>query len=280
MELEIDGVTTYYEIHGEGIPIVTLHGWGTDHRIFKGCLEPVFAGRKDGFKRIYFDIPGMGRSRINSRIRSSDDIRDFIRALIAKLIPGEKYALVGKSYGGYLSRGIAKADSANVLGLFLLCPVVTMNDDEKTVPPHQVCERDAGLETIIPKADIGDFELFHAIQTQAVWERYREWILPGAKLANQEFLSGVLGKNKYFTEAIDTEGERYSYPTLILAGKQDWCVGYADQWKLAAHYPQATYVALEKAGHNLEYEKPEIFNAHASAWLDEVVYTMRGLMLE
>jgi pimeloyl-ACP methyl ester carboxylesterase len=42
MECNIRGVKIYYESIGEGTPILMIHGWSPDHRLMKGCLEPVF----------------------------------------------------------------------------------------------------------------------------------------------------------------------------------------------------------------------------------------------
>jgi pimeloyl-ACP methyl ester carboxylesterase len=40
-----------------------LHGWSVDHRLMKGCMEPVFKKMDTEWKRIYFDLPGMGRTK-------------------------------------------------------------------------------------------------------------------------------------------------------------------------------------------------------------------------
>lgn len=53
----------YYEIIGEGIPIFMIHGWGVNHRIMSGCMEPVLENCNYHFKRIYFDLPGMGNQK-------------------------------------------------------------------------------------------------------------------------------------------------------------------------------------------------------------------------
>jgi len=53
----------YYEIYGEGIPVLMIHGWSVDHRLMSGCLEPVFALHPTQFMRIYIDLPGMGLSK-------------------------------------------------------------------------------------------------------------------------------------------------------------------------------------------------------------------------
>ena len=57
MECLIKNTRVYYEVYGEGLPIINLHGFMLDHRVLKGCMEPIFSKRSN-FKRIYFDLPG------------------------------------------------------------------------------------------------------------------------------------------------------------------------------------------------------------------------------
>jgi pimeloyl-ACP methyl ester carboxylesterase len=47
-------------------------------------------------------------------------------------------------------------------------------------------------------------------------------------------------------------------------------VGYLDQFDLLPHYPRATYAVLDTAGHNLQIEQPQLFNALMGEWLDRV----------
>ena len=105
MYKQIEGINLYYETYGSGIPVVMIHGWGMDNRIMKGCMEQVFK-KKKGYKRIYFDLPGMGKSTENGKIKNSDDVLKIITAFIDFIIPGQQFLLVGESYGGFLSRGL------------------------------------------------------------------------------------------------------------------------------------------------------------------------------
>ena len=57
---------------------------------------------------------------------------------------------------------------------------------------------------------------------------------------------------------------------MIVAGRQDWIVGYRDQWRLVERYPAATFAVLDVAGHNLQFERPELFGALLRDWLDRV----------
>jgi pimeloyl-ACP methyl ester carboxylesterase len=70
----IRDLEVYYEIAGEGKPIMMIHGMGVDHRTMKGCMEPVFQDRGDKWQRIYFDLPGMGRTKGVDWITNSDEM--------------------------------------------------------------------------------------------------------------------------------------------------------------------------------------------------------------
>ena len=62
MNTTVRGTPIYFESYGDGMPIVALHGFPTDHRSMKGMLEPIFTERT-GYKRLYLDLPGMGKSK-------------------------------------------------------------------------------------------------------------------------------------------------------------------------------------------------------------------------
>ena len=63
MEYTVKDVPIYYEIHGSGTPILMIHGWSVDHRLMKGCMEPIFQSLDTPWQRIYFDLPGMGKTK-------------------------------------------------------------------------------------------------------------------------------------------------------------------------------------------------------------------------
>jgi pimeloyl-ACP methyl ester carboxylesterase len=64
--------------------------------------------------------------------------------------------------------------------------------------------------------------------------------------------------------------KQYEKPVLILAGRQDHVVGYQNQRKFAQQYPRASFVMLDRAGHNLQIEQNHVFNVLVSEWLDRV----------
>jgi pimeloyl-ACP methyl ester carboxylesterase len=105
MECIVRDVPIYYEAYGSGLPIIMIHGYTPDHRLMKGSMEPLFTQRS-GWQRIYFDLPGMGRTPGKEHIKSTDDMLDVVVDFIDAVIPEQPFLVAGESYGGYLSRGV------------------------------------------------------------------------------------------------------------------------------------------------------------------------------
>ena len=59
-------------------------------------------------------------------------------------------------------------------------------------------------------------------------------------------------------------------PTLMLMGRQDSIVGFADSRRIIDLYPRGTVVILDRASHALEVEQQGLFQALMSEWLDRV----------
>ncbi len=89
MECQLENISVNFEMFGEGRPIVLLHGYWTDHRQIAGCMEPNFESR-DGWKRIYPDLPGMGKTLGSERTVPPQEILIKDADLVSKLTPEER----------------------------------------------------------------------------------------------------------------------------------------------------------------------------------------------
>ena len=131
MDCRLKDIVVHYESVGAGRPMVLLHGFGPDHRLMTGCMEPILQPR-GGWRRIYVDLPGMGRTPGMDWIANSDQMLDIVMAFVDAVIPGQRFVLAGQAYGGYLARGIVYSKPALVDGL-LLCHLETFRRLEKLV---------------------------------------------------------------------------------------------------------------------------------------------------
>ena len=141
MECKIKDISINYEIIGEGKPIIMIHGYYADNRVMAGCMEPIFSV-KDGYKRIYIDLPGMGKSESAEWITNSDIMLDIVIDFIEKIIPNENFLIVGNSYGGYLSRGVVYKMQDRVDGIVLICPLLIPDYKKRNLPEHVVLVKD------------------------------------------------------------------------------------------------------------------------------------------
>ena len=270
MEFTVKGVNIYYEIHGSGTPVVMIHGWSPDHRLMKGCMEPVFQSLDSPWQRIYFDLPGMGKTKGQPWITGTDQMLELVLAFIDGIIPNQHFIVAGESYGGYLARGIIKERTALVDGLLLICPVASQETLSENVFPLQVLEKDEAFASTLSEEDRQYLEGINVIQNKRVWERFSEDILLGLKMADYAFLENSLGQNVPYSVNVDLVEKPYTQPTLMVMGRQDSVVGYRDHWKLIENYSRASFVILDKAGHNLQIEQAVLFDALVKEWLDRV----------
>jgi len=256
----------YYEMIGTGVPIIMLHGFSPDHRLMKGCMEPVFKER-EGWKRIYLDLPGMGKTTDYSSIQNSDEMLEAIIELIHTIIPQESYLLVGESYGGYLARGIMRKSVDQLLGTAFICPLIIPKKEQRTVPPHCIVQADTAFLSTLSQQEQDDFMANQVVLNAYNWERYSTEVLAGCNLADQAFLEKI--QQSYgFSFAVDEKS--FDKPSLFLLGKQDSVVGYKDALSLLEKFPRASFAILDRAGHNLQIEQPELFTELMSELLNRV----------
>jgi len=272
MECKLEKITVNYEIYGEGYPVLMIHGWTVDHRIMKGCMEPIFETRPN-YKRIYFDLPGMGKTKGEDWIQGSDDFLKIIIEFVEKIIPTESFIVVGGSYGSYLARGLIKKKQRLIDGVLFLVPLIRPDEKQRDLPEPVVLVKD---ENLVAKLSPFEMEVLESVATvinQKVWERGGEEAESGVKIADMPFLE-KLRENYAFSFDVDLLNDKFTKPALFLLGRQDSSVGYRDAWKIIENYPRATFAILDTAGHLLQIEQEELFNALTNDWLDRVEYSL------
>lgn len=269
MRCNLDRMAIYYESYGGGRPLIALHGFAPDHRLMKGCLEPIFRHRK-GWKRIYPDLPGMGKTNGEKWLVSSDQMLDVVLEFIEEVVPDQSFVIAGESYGGYLARAVAQRKPDLVDGLLLICPMIIADKEKRKLPKPTVLHQDLQFLSTLDKNSLADFKSGHVVLTRRVWSRYNNEVLAGLKVADLKFLETVEKNGYAFSSDLDAYAKTFDKPSLLLAGRQDLSVGYHDAWSIVDKYPRMTFAVLDRAGHDLQIEQEEIFNALVNGWLDGV----------
>jgi autotransporter-associated beta strand protein len=255
MEIRVGQVVVHYVEHGAGRPVLVLHGAGVDHREAEACFELMLDGVA-GLRRIYPDLPGMGRTIAPETLRSADDVLDTLLHFADEVIGGTAHLLIGHSAGAYYAQAIAARRPALVAGLALVCPLLP---GPRAVPEHRL---------VVGSGEIGDdvFRSYFVIQTPEMLERYERYVAPAAALVDQAALERI-GERWVLTA---DHASTYAGPTVIVAGRLDSTVGYAAAADLVDDYPHASLAVVDDAGHALPHEQPDLLRALLAEWLARV----------
>lgn len=265
MECTVRDVNIHYEEYGQGKPILILHGWTLDHRYMVHNMEPLFKERT-GWRRIYPDFPGMGKSEAPEWLTRHDQFLEIVMEFIDQVAPDQRLTVAGLSFGGYIARGLIHHRGEQIDGVMLAVPLVEKNREKLVLPEHRVDWRDPDfLAQLLPEEELQKEVLVQ--QTIPVLKEVQETISPAVRVANQNFLNKV---DWAFSFDPDDLARPFEGPSLIITGRQDhWC-GYHNAYQLLDRYPRATFAALDSAGHNLPIEQKIIFQALANEWLDRL----------
>lgn len=255
-----------WDEHGQGEPVLCMHGFGMDRSVMAAAMEPVL-GLRPGLRRIYVDLPGHGESPAGPP--DSAGVADAVSAFINGPLGGGPVLLAGWSYGGYIAAALARRRPASITGLLLICAGVKLlppADRELPRPPG-----DAGPEHWLDDVPTGLRDhLATALgnRTAEVAERVAAALtasLPG----DEEYLERLRSHGYQLPD--EGDAARYAGPACLLTGRQDRIGGYADQFRALDAFPAASYSLLNEAGHYLPFEQPAAFRVLVLEWLDNRV---------
>ena len=269
MECELWGCTVHYEVAGTGLPILVLQGAGADHGVMMNFMEPIFAGR-EGWQRIYWDYPGLGKTRVAEWVKNQEDVLEILSGLVEAVIPGENFAVAGISYGGYLARGLVYRMQPRLNGVCLMAPLMGANNEPNDLPKFRVIQQDpefvAALET-----DEKYLQFSLAVQTSEILEDIRLILGEANPESDEELLHRLFSEeNRFFSFDPNALDESCQVPSLFLTGRFDSGCGYKAAFNLLEHYPRASFVVLDRSGHLVVAEQKALTIALVSEWLDRV----------
>lgn len=268
MECRLENITVSYEQFGEGRPLLLLHGMPLDHRHVVNDFEPLFRERT-GWKRIYPDMPGMGKTPGPDWVTNQDQILDILLAFIDAVIPEQRFSLAGASYGAYMAQGVIYSRPHMVDGVLFLVPMVHMEWEDRAVPSQVILVEDEALLSELEADNARKLRQLAVVQSRDLLEHFRKNLVPALDIADREFL-GKLGERFLFSFDVNNLPQPFEKPALFLTGRQDSFVGYRDSWNVLENYPRASFVVLDRAGHALGVEQKGLFGALAEDWLDRV----------
>src|SRR5690349_4074835 len=125
-KVSVNGLTMAYSRHGEGTPLVLIHGYPLDHSIWQDLL-PLLQGE---FEVILPDLRGFGMSAATAAPYGMTHMADDIAGLLDRL-EIETAAVAGHSMGGYVALAFAGKYPQRLSGLGLVASQTLADPPER-----------------------------------------------------------------------------------------------------------------------------------------------------
>lgn len=240
----------HLEIRGDGAPLVLLHGWGLNVRIWDALVPALEAHRQ----LVAIDLPGHGRSPWCAECAAAGAQVQWIGRSVADRIGTAPYALLGWSLGAQLALRWAAQPPAGLrppahLILIAATPRFTVAPDWPHGTPQARLLRVAeGLQSDYQRtvSEFLELQVRGSAAGAAVLERLR-----AALFTHGEALPEALAADLALLRTTDLRGGLggIDAPTLVVAGQYDRVVPPAASRALAAAMPHARLVEVRRAAH-------------------------------
>ena len=263
---EVNGQRLYYEVHGEGEPLLCVHGLACDTLAW----IPQIQGFSAAYRTVIFDNRDVGRS---SMAEEDYEIADMARdaLALAEELGIDTFHLVGISMGGAIAQEIAcqAPDRVRTLTLAVTFP--------------------AGSTYACRLAEVWDNRLKQISFEQHVDElmmlNHSEEFFENPDMV--EFIRTAMlnNPNRQTPEAFgrqiaacgrhDTRERlaKLTMPTHVIGGEYDILVPIWKSRELAERIPGAKLTVLERAPHGLSLERADEFNAAVLGFIREAAAT-------
>ena len=238
--LDRDGVKIYYEVHGQGPPLILTHGYSSTSQMWQGQIEALSRHHQ----LILWDMRGHGQSDY------PDDPDAYSEALtvgdIAALLDhvGAERAIVGGlSLGGYMSLAFYRAHPDRVRALLIIDTGPGFKKDEA---------REAWNRRAHDTAARFDREGLSVLQSSS---RERSDVTHrDAKGLAHAALGMLTQRDARVIELLPD----ITVPSLIVVGADDTPFLAASDY-MAAKIPGATRRVIPAAGHAVNIDQPAAF---------------------
>jgi len=239
-------------VYGEGTPVVLLHAFPLDSRMWLPQIEAL-----GGYKVIVPDLRGFGAAR-----RHAVDVAhmDLLADDVARLLDDrklEQVILCGLSLGGYVALAFV-CRHRDRLGGLVLCDTRVGSDSKEAVASRLAMAERVLAEGVdfVPEAMVPRL-LGRTSREQRphLAERVKEIIL-------DQDPRGIAGAQRGMAARPDSTPllAEVAVPTLVIVGTEDEVTGPEEGRVLATGIRDARLVQVEGAGHLANMEQPELVN--------------------
>lgn len=248
MRVDLAGVVLEVEDHGEGVPVVLLHGFPLSSETWR----PIRPALERVARLITPDLRGFGGSDASEGDYDLDTLAADVLALLDRL-GVEGFVLGGHSMGGYVALRIAACQPARVRGLILVDTRAVADSAETAA------RRNASIDWIRRRGS-ADFlaDFVPNLLGPATRKRARRFVddllLLAAEVPDHVLIGCLAGMRDRpdSTSLLPT----LDVPALVVVGQDDTVTPPSGAEAMARALPRATLAVIPEAGHTPMVERP------------------------
>lgn len=254
MKLPINDIQMAYDDCGDGPAVLLIHGFPLNRRMWQAQL-PALSGA--GYRAIAPDLRGFGESDAPRAGYSMDRFADDLIALLDALRI-ERAVACGMSMGGYILMNLLERHPARVRAA-CFCATKSSADDEAGRARRSAMAAEAERLGANPIIKIFAELLFASdtmLKSPELIARVTRWMrdtdpkgLAGGLLAMRD--------RKDYTFLLPG----FRLPSLVIAGAEDRAASLDALRLLTEGLADQRSLVIDKAGHMVNMERPEAFNA-------------------
>ena len=253
MNCTVNDINIAYDEMGTGPAVLLIHGFPLNRQMWQPQLKPLADA---GYRVIAPDLRGFGASDAPAGPYSMDLLAEDMIALMDAL-KIDKAVIGGMSMGGYILMNLLERYPERVRAA---CFIATRSnaDDEAGRERRKAMAAEAERLGANPIIKIFAELLFAAETSQespALIARVTAWM---REARPQGLAGGLLGMRdrKDYTALLPT----FKHPSLVIAGAEDRAAPAETAETLIHGLAGCRSKVIEKAGHMVNMEQPEIFN--------------------
>ena len=253
MKATINNVQLAYDDHGVGLPVIFLHAFPLNRRMWAGELMALLGEGR--YRLVALDWRGFGESEITNGISSMELFAGDVAGLMDAL--GIQNAILcGLSMGGYAAFAFLRKYPQRVAGLILA----------DTRPGADTPEAQANRENVAQIAETQGTGAIADLQVPRLISEYTHRHHPEVEARVRQLIDeatpqGIAAASRGMAQRADSTEllGGITCPTLVIVGEQDALIPPAVTQDYASRIPGAQFAVIPQAGHLSNLEQPEAF---------------------
>ena len=248
-DLIIDGLNLHYEISGQGLPLLLMHGWGCTH----STVSSIARVASQHNKVINIDLPGFGKSSEPPINWGVEEYTQLIERFLA-VLDIKNPILIGHSFGGRIGILYASRNSVSKLVLVDAAGIKPKRKASYYIKVYRFKFFKNIIKLIYSKEKAT--EIINKMRSKKGSSDYRD-----ASPVMKAILSRTVNQDlRKFLPLIKAS-------TLLIWGAKDTATPISDAKLMERLIPDAGLVSFDNAGHYSFLDNPYGFNAVLNSFL-------------